>query len=282
VTRAEQVTEALAYHGEGPVWSPISGVRWVDMFEGDVLTLTADGSVSRQHIGTLAALARPRRPGGWIYATERGFVLEDSAGSLSALPEVWSDDSVRMNDGACDPDGRLYCGTMAYDREPGRATLYRLDPDRSVSVVLEGLTISNGLDWSPDNSVAYYVDTPTLRIDLLDYEPAAGLTNRRVFATIDEQDGWPDGLTVDSEGGVWVALNGGSAVRRYTPDGRIDGHVELPTEKATSCAFGGPNLDELYITTSAEFMDRAEDPIAGSLFRASVGVRGMPVREFAG
>ena len=281
--RAEQVTEALAYHGEGPVWSSRNQtLRWVDMFEGDVLSLAADGSVSRQHIGKIAAVARPRRSGGWIYAVERGFVLEDSTGALTELPEVWTDDSVRMNDGACDPDGRFYCGTMAYDKAPGRAALYRLDADGTVSLVLEGATISNGLDWSPDDTLAYYVDTPTLRIDVFEYDHKAGLTNRRVFAEIDEQDGWPDGLTVDSEGAIWVALNGGSAVRRYLADGRLDGQVELPTAKVTSCAFGGPNLDELYITTSAEDMARSDDPIAGALFRARVGVRGMPVRDFAG
>ncbi|HYI22990.1 MAG TPA: SMP-30/gluconolactonase/LRE family protein [Candidatus Limnocylindrales bacterium] len=281
--RPEQVTDALAYHGEGPVWSPGQAtLRWVDMLEGDVLSLAEDGSVDRQNVGTVAALARPRRSGGWIYAVERGFVLEDSTGEMTELPVVWSDASVRMNDGACDPDGRFYCGSMAYDKEPGRAALYRLDADRSVSVVFEGATISNGLDWSPDNSLAYYVDTPTLRIDMFDYEAVTGLTNRRVFATIDDADGWPDGLTVDSEGAVWVAMNGGFAVRRYLADGRLDGQVELPTPKVTSCALGGSNLDELFITTSAEDMDRRDDPIAGSLFRANVGVRGMPVREFAG
>jgi sugar lactone lactonase YvrE len=278
--RAEQVTGPVAHHAEGPVWSAAwGGLRWVDMLAGDVLSLGEDGSVGRLHVGTVAAVVRPRRRGGAVIAVERGFALEEPDGSLTTLDPVWTDPAIRMNEGGCDPDGRLYCGSMAYDQKQGAATLYRLDPDRSVQRILEGVTVSNGLEWSPDGSLAYYDDTDTHRTDVFDYAADTGLTGRRPFIRFAE-DEQPDGLTVDAEGGVWVALFGGSAVRRYTPAGRLDAVIELPTPQVTACTFGGPELDQLFITTSAD--NRAGDPVAGSLFRADVGVRGQPVREFAG
>jgi sugar lactone lactonase YvrE len=279
--RAEQVTDTVAYHGEGPVWSPAwGGLRWVDMLAGDVLALAANGSVERRHVGAICAAVRPRRQGGAVFGVERGFALEDSGGTLSFLDELWSDENVRMNEGGCDPDGRFYCGSMAYDKRPGGGALYRLDPDRSARVVLGDVTISNGLDWSPNGSLAYYNDTDTSRVDVFDYNRDAGLTGRRPF--VDTGDARPDGLTVDAEGGVWVALSNGSAVRRYTPAGDLDEVVELPATKVTACTFGGPKLDELFITTSREGLEPGEEPLAGSLFRAAVGVQGMPVHEYAG
>lgn len=280
--RVEQVTDPVAYHGEGPVWSAHwGGLRWVDMLAGDVLSVGDDGTITRRHVGSVAAALRPRRGGGAVIAVERGFVLEDPDGSLTALPELWSGDDVRMNEGGCDPDGRFYCGSMAYDQRAGAAKLYRLDPDLSVEVVLDGVTISNGLEWSPDGSRAYYNDTATHRISVFDYDPRSGLTGRRSFAEIPD-DGLPDGLTVDSEGGVWTAIANGGAVHRYTPDGRLDEVLQVPARKVTACTFGGRQLNELFITTSREGLPEGEDPLAGSLFRASPQVVGLPVREFAG
>jgi sugar lactone lactonase YvrE len=281
--RAERITGSVAYHGEGPVWSERwGGLRWVDMLAGDALSLAADGTIARRHVGAVAAALRPRSCGGSVIGIERGFVLEGADGSLTQLEEVWSDAGVRMNDGGCDPDGRFYCGSMAYDQAAGAAALYRLDPDRSVRVVLEGVTISNGLDWTRDSSHAYYVDTATRRIDLFDYDRDRGLTGRRPFVEIPAGAGGPDGLAVDAEGGVWVALSDGGAVRRYAADGVLDTIVEVDARKVTACAFGGPGLDELFITTSRENLDPGDDPAAGSLFRVKPGVKGLPVREFAG
>jgi len=280
--RAEQVTGSVAYHGEGPVWSERwGGLRWVDMLAGDILSLAGDGTVRRRHVGDVAAAVRPRRDGGAVIAVERGFTLEDADGSLTPLAPAWTDDGVRMNEGGCDPDGRFWCGSMSYDRRPGGAAVYRLDPDRSVRRVLDGVTISNGLEWSPDGSRAYYDDTATHRIDVFDYDTDDGLTARRPFVVLTDTER-PDGLTVDSEGGVWVALNGSGVVHRYTPAGVLDEVVHLPTPKVTACTFGGPGLDQLFITTSREGMAPDDDPLAGSLFRAEVGVSGLPVREFAG
>lgn len=281
--QAEQVTDPVAYHGEGPVWSARwGGLRWVDMLAGDILSLAADGAINRRHVGSIAAAIRPRRRGGAVIGVARGFALEDSDGALTYLDELWTDDRVRMNEGGCDPDGRFYCGSMAYGQRPGAGALYRLDPDGSVHVMLEHVTVSNGLDWSPDGSHAYYNDTATYQIAVFAYDCEAGLTDRRVFVDLSTEAKRPDGLTVDAQGGVWVALSNGAAVRRYTPDGLLDAVVEVPARKVTACTFGGPDLNQLFITTSREGLEPGTDPLAGALFRVAVGVTGLPVREFAG
>jgi sugar lactone lactonase YvrE len=277
---AERVTDPVTFHGEGPVWSERwGGLRWVDMLAGDILQLAEDGSVLRMHVGEVAAVLRPRRGGGAVIGVRRGFALEDPDRSLRALPELWSGDDVRMNEGGCDPDGRFYCGSMAYDERPGGGALYRLDPDGSVTVVLHGVTISNGLEWSPDGTKAYYVDTPTHEISVFSYSADAGLHERRPFAKVDAM---PDGLTVDAEGGVWVALFDGRAVQRYAPGGELDAEVRVPAGRVTACTFGGGGLDRLFITSSREGLAPGDEPSAGSLYVADVGVRGIPAREFGG
>jgi sugar lactone lactonase YvrE len=148
-------------------------------------------------------------------------------------------------------------------------------------VVLDQVTVSNGLEWSPDGSRAYYNDTATFAISVFDYDPAAGLSNRRVFAELPD-GGRPDGLTVDAEGAVWTAVSNGGAVYRYSPDGVLQEKLKVPASKVTACTFGGEHLDQLYITTSQEKVDTRADPLAGSLFRAEIGVKGLPVRLFAG
>jgi sugar lactone lactonase YvrE len=280
--QVEQLTDPIAYHGEGPVWSPKwGGLRWVDMLAGDVLFLADDGSVMRRHVASVAAAIRPRRSGGAVIGAERKFLLEEPDGTVRQLGQLWRDRRVRMNEGGCDPDGRFYCGSMAYDQSPGAAKLFRLDPALTVDTVLTGVTVSNGLEWSPDGSRAYYNDTATFAISVFDYSPETGLTDRRTFAEITDQ-GRPDGLTVDSEGGVWTAISNRGVVERYTPAGVLDETVKVPASKVTACTFGGDQLDELFITTSQENVDTDSDPLAGSLFRAAVGVYGLPVREFAG
>jgi sugar lactone lactonase YvrE len=278
----EQVTGPLVYHGEGPVWYPgWGGLKFVDMLAGDVMSLVADGSLERRHVGSVAAAVTPRRGGGAVIGVERGFALEDPDGSLTALPELWSDPGVRMNEGGCDPDGRFYCGSMAYDQAVGVASLYRLDPDGFVEIVLDQVTVSNGLEWSPDGSRVYYNDTATFTISVFDYDTSAGLINRRTFAELPD-GGRPDGLAVDAEGGVWTAVSNGGAVYRYSAEGVLEEKLAVPARKVTACTFGGEHLDQLFITTSKENIDTREDPLAGSLFCADVGVKGIQVRRFAG
>jgi sugar lactone lactonase YvrE len=287
MTRVDQRTDPVAHHGEGPVWwEPWGGLRFVDMLAGDVLHLGADGRVGRTHVGTVAAALRPRAGGGAVVATERAFALasSDDLSDLATLPDTWTDPSIRFNDGGCDPDGRFWCGTMAYDETPGAGSMYRLSATGdqapyAVDRVWGDVTISNGLAWSPDGNRAYYNDTPHGAVSVLDYVDG-DLVDRRDFARIDS--GHPDGLCVDADGGVWVALWGGSAVRRYTADGRLDEVVEVPASRVTACTFGGPGLRELFITTSAEGADRQDEPLAGALFSVEPGVAGMPALPFTG
>lgn len=271
--RAEQITPALTHHGEGPVWDArLQTLLWVDMLRGDVLTL--DGG--RHRVGEVAACVAPRRGGGHVLGVDRGFMLTDADGARQSI-EVWRDPTIRMNEGACDPHGRFWCGSMDFDARPGRGSLYRLDADRTVHEVITGVTISNGLEWTADGSTAYYIDTPTQRIDAC----APDLTERAPHVEIPREVGAPDGLALDDEGGIWVALWGGSAVHRYAPDGSLDCVVELPVRQPTSCAFGGPELATLYITTSAQDLPDPE-PEAGALFAVDTGAHGLAAREFVG
>jgi sugar lactone lactonase YvrE len=287
VLTARPVTAAVAEHGEGPVWHPsFAGLRWVDMLAGDILELVGPDDVRRTHVGTVAAAFRPRRGGGVVLADERGFALLDADLTVERrLPDLWDDPGIRMNEGGGDPEGNFWCGSMAYDERPGAGALYRLTPDLTAEKVVDDCTISNGIAFSPDGSRAYYVDTPTGRIDVFDYAGGT-LHGRRSAVRIAEGPGAPDGLTVDAEGCLWVALFGGGAVHRYTPEGELLAVVPLPAAQVTACTFGGPDLDRLYVTTSREGLDddaRAAQPLAGALFTVDVpGARGLPTLEFAG
>lgn len=287
---AEQASAVEAHHGEGPVWSESwGGLRFVDMLAGDVLAFDrATGGITRIPVGDVVGVIRPRageHAGGMVAALEREFALVSAAGEVQGLGELWSDTGIRMNDGATDPLGRFLAGTMAYAATPGAGTLFQLDPSGATSVVLSGVTISNGLAWSPDHSVAYYIDTPTHNVDAFDWSPEGGLLvdTRRTVVSIPADQGSPDGMTVDAQGYLWVALWGGSAVHRYAPDGKLDGVIGgLPATQVSACTFGGPDLDELYITTSRQGLADDEQPLAGALFRAKPGVQGLPALDFAG
>jgi sugar lactone lactonase YvrE len=287
--RAEQVTEPVAEHGEGPVWwAPWGGLKYVDMMRGDVLSLHADGTVDRVHVGTVAAALRPRVAGGAVIGLERCFALarHGDLSDVSPLPDVWRDPAIRFNDGGCDPQGRFYCGTMAYDQSPGAAAMYRLTPDEEtpqVEQMWRDATVSNGFGFSPDGSRAYYNDTPTRRTDVFEADDEGRLSGRRPLMALGDGDsGSPDGLCVDADGFVWVALWGGSAVRRYSPDGRLDGVVELPVSQVTACTFGGDDLGTLYVTTSRQGYPAGEQPQAGALFAVRPGVLGAPTLPFDG
>ena len=183
------------------------------------------------------------------------------------------------------PGGRFWAGTMAFEVTPGVAALYRLDSDLTVSRMVSGVTLSNGLGWSPDGRQMYYIDSVTHGVDVFDFDPADGsLGERRRLITIPPGEGLPDGMTVDAEGGLWIALHGSGSIRRYLPDGQVDRVVRVPPKMVTCCAFGGPDLTDLYITTmclglSADGL-RAQ-PLAGALFRCRPGVRGLPPHRFA-
>jgi sugar lactone lactonase YvrE len=284
--RAEQITEPLALHGEGPCWLARSGeLAWVDMLAGRVLATSPAQKTTRviDIPSTVATIVRPRAAGGLVVATETGVVLLDESDEPTFLCEVLDEQGVRLNDGGCDPQGRFWCGSMAYNARAGAGSLYRVEADGSVETALAGVTISNGLAWSADGSTAFYVDSTTHAIDTFAFDGARGsLGERRRFAEVEESLGMPDGIAIDAEGGVWVALWDGGAVRRYAPDGTLDAVVPLPCGRVTACAFGGDDLSDLFITTSRIELPPGADPSAGALFRCVPGVRGQAVLEFAG
>lgn len=278
---AERITDVITHHGEGPVWDvERQRLLLVDMLAGAVVTLDpSTGEHSRLEVGsTVAAALRPRAGGGMVVAIERGFTLVDADGTLHPQPELWSDPTVRMNDGGTDPDGRFYCGTMAYGATEGAGSFWRLNTDLSTDELFAGVTISNGFAFSPDGTVAYYIDTPTGRVDVFDYRDGE-LVDRRPAVP---DAGHPDGMTVDADGNLWVADFGGAVVRHFDPTGQLLAEVAVGARQVTACTFGGADLSTLYITTSRENLAEGEDPAAGSVFAVSSGVHGLPPLPFAG
>lgn len=286
--------------GEGPHYDERTGrVWWVDILSSrqlwrHVRTGEAGELPTTGHVGA----AVPRTAGGFVLCLPDGPVLADPDRVITPVGGYSEADleaevphrepGLRSNDAKADPEGRLWLGTMAYDETPRAGGLYRLDPGAPRPVlVLDGVTISNGLGWSPGGELMYYVDTATGRVDVFDYDIATGEpANRRIFAEIDQADGSPDGLCTDAEGGVWVALWGGGAVRRYLPDGRLDRVVEVGTPNVTSCAFaasggGADRFDLLVITTAAG--SATGEPGAGKTYAHRPGdVVGRPVDRFGG
>jgi sugar lactone lactonase YvrE len=288
--RAELLVDARASLGEGPVWDDREGcLWWVDIL-GETVHRTdpASGHDEVLPIGRMPGAVGLRDSGGLVAAVRDGFgALEPVTGRFEILVPVEADDqTTRMNDGKVDPAGRFWAGTTDMDHRPGVGTLYRLDPDLRVSPMLHDVTISNGIDWSLDGRTMYFIDTPTRRVDAFAFDRAGGtIANRRPAVAIREGAGNPDGMTLDAEGYLWVALWGGSAVERYAPDGRLDMRVEVPAEQASSCVFGGPDLDLLFITTARKGFPaggRPDQPEAGGLFVGRPGPRGRPAFRFAG
>jgi sugar lactone lactonase YvrE len=171
---------------------------------------------------------------------------------------------------------------MRYDERPGGGALERVAPDGAAVTVISGVTVSNGIGWSPDGSLMYYIDTPTRRIDVLTVTGEGLATDRRALADVSDVPGSPDGLTVDGDGCVWAAFWDGGAVRRYTPDGKLDRTLTVPVSRPTACAFGGPGLTDLYITTARVGIDATAEPLAGSVLVLPDAGRGLPQPAFAG
>jgi sugar lactone lactonase YvrE len=270
--------------GECPLWDDINAcLYWVDILGGERHVL----SDNRHHSETLGAplpAVVPTTARAWQLVLGRDAVHRATGGSATKLftrirlPEL----DMRFNDAKCDPAGRLWAGTMS---TAGRrsASLYCIDEHARVRECLSGLTISNGLGWSPDATSMYHVDTPTGRVDVYTFDIDNGaIGTRRTLAEIPSEAGQPDGLCVDDDGFSWVALWSGSAVRRYTPNGKLDAIYSVPTCCPTSCAFGGADMQTLYVTSSragaAEFGADLEH--AGSLFQLRAGVTGAPPARF--
>jgi sugar lactone lactonase YvrE len=275
--------------GEGPWWDAATrALVRVDILSGAVHAWRpATGETATIEAGGEVGAAVPRAGGGLVLAVGRQLVLRDPDGRRGVAAVVEPDvPGNRFNDCRADPQGRLWAGTMSRTRVPGAAALYVLEPDGRLRVAIRNTTISNGLGWSRDGTRMYFIDSTTQRVDVLDFDGGAGaISGRRPFAVIDPADGLPDGLAVDAEGGVWVCLFGGAAVRRYDAAGRLDAVVPLPVTNPTCPAFGGEDLRTLYVTSARHRLSAgqlAAEPLAGALLELDAGVAGLPPHRFAG
>jgi sugar lactone lactonase YvrE len=281
----EPVGDVAAVLGEGPYWRPEDdALLWVDVARGHLyMTRVQLGETITIELDTVSA-AFPAVGGGIITAGGHRLMLratrpgEGWAGRIIA--EAPARDGVRFNDASVDPAGRVWVGSMDIKEKEPLGTLYRLDSGGTLTPVVKGATVSNGIGWSPDGTRMYYNDSPMRRIDMFDYDQATGEAYQgRMFADLSGADGFPDGLTVDADGYVWVAMFAGGALRRFTPAGHQDAVIPLPVSQPTSCAFGGPGMADLFVTTAYRDLSeaqRAAEPLAGRLLRLRPGPVGLP------
>ena len=267
----EIAVRANAKLAEGPRWDAATGrLLWVDI-EGCELHVLESGEDRAIGLDAMVGVAAPTSSGAVLVALADRLALVDLADeSVRTLVRLPHGPGLRSNDGACDAAGRFWIGTMGLDETPGAGALYRFDG--RLERVLDEVTLSNGIGWTRDDTRMYYIDSPVQRVDIFDFEVASGrIDDRRPFVSIDESDGIPDGLTVDDEGGVWVALYGGSCVHRYDESGRLDAVLEVPALNVTSCCFGGDDGRSLFVTTAAP---------DGNVYVTQPGVSGPPAHVF--
>ncbi len=279
-TREPEIVADYANHtGECPLWHAAERLLyWVDIPQGRVFRY--DPASNRHEIFYEGSRQiggfTIQRDGALLLFMDRGAIGVLRDGRLSYLvDEIPAERDTRFNDVIAAPDGGVFCGTMP--TETRKATLYRLDSDGSLSVAVEGVGLSNGMGFTSDGTRMYYTDSFARRIYLFDYDAATGaLSNRRVFVETPRGEGIPDGMTVDAEGHVWSARVDGSALFRYTPRGEEERRIRFPARKVSSAAFGGGELDEIYVTTIGGNDKAAEGAGAGALFRLRLGIRGRP------
>ncbi|MBF0379961.1 MAG: SMP-30/gluconolactonase/LRE family protein [Magnetococcales bacterium] len=276
--------------GEGPVWAQNQRVLyWLDIKNNRVFCFHVDsGKKESQNVESLISCLALGRNGGLVAATTDGVGYFDFATGKVAIKNSFTTEPAnnRPNDGKCDPWGNLWLGSMDDGESKATGNLYRIAGDGSMEQILNGVVICNGLGWSPDGTTFYFTDSVNRQILAFDHDPhGEPLQNRRVFAQIDQEHGYPDGLAVDIEGGVWSAHWDGWRVTRYTPSGGVDRIIKMPVPRPTSCAFGGDDLMDLYITSASIGLDKqqlAQAPLSGSLFCHRPGIAGLRVGDYSG
>ncbi len=283
----EHVLAARARLGECPLWDPArKTVDWVDVYNHRVHQYDPETGCDRYFETSDVVSAVALAPGDrrLLALRDRIALLDLATGELEEVCRIeHSSPDTRLNDGMCDPEGRFWVGSVS--KAPGQAALHRLDPDGSLRVMETGLTISNGLGWSPDGTVFYLTDSPRRKIYAYRFEAETGaIDDRRVLVDLGDEAVEPDGLAVDREGTLWSALWDGWCVARFDPDGREIERVSLPVQRPTCPTFGGAGLDELYVTSASVGLDQSEierQLLAGDLFRIHASVPGMPPSTFA-
>lgn len=282
--------DAKAELGEGGIWHPSENkLYWIDI-EGKELHIfnPKDKTDIVLRVGERVGTVVPVSGGGALVALQTGIhFINTKTGELHFLANPLPHQNIRFNDGKCDPAGRFWVGSMHLDQTTGAASMYRLDADGSIHEMFDDVSISNGITWSADAKTMYYVDSPLNRIDAFDYNIESGaIKNRRVIVTIADELGGPDGMTIDEEGKLWVALWGGNGVGRFDPaSGKLLQKIDVPAPHITSCAFGGEHLDTLYITSAREGLTEQQlkqYPLSGGLFSIIPGVNGVPAEFYKG
>jgi sugar lactone lactonase YvrE len=297
---AELLLDAKAILGEGPAWDEKTRtLYWVDILAKRVHAWK-DGRDDSLQLDEFVGCVAPRRTGGLVAALQASFVTLDwnvvrsgtpkpPAGyhpaPQSILARVDEPASNRFNDGKCDSAGRLLAGTMDMNEKDASGALYSLTAGQSPRKLLDGVRISNGLAWSPDYKIFYFIDTPTRQVRAFDYDLDMGnISNPRVVVEVPAEMGWPDGMTSDMDGRLWIALWGGSRVSKWNPlTGQKEAEIAVPAPHVTSCVFGGSQRDILYVTTACVGLDEstlAANPLSGGLFRIQTATEGMPTFEF--
>lgn len=287
---AELVLDTKSMLGEGSIWHPKENkLYWVDI-EGKILHVY--DPVSKQDkefpVGSRIGTVVPVQGGGALIALQNGIhFIDTKTGKLSFLLNPLPDTALRFNDGKCDPSGRFWVGTLALDSRRRGAKLYRFDKDKSIHTMLDSVSISNGIVWTADKKTMYYNDTPTGTVQGFDYNDKTGeISNKRVVVRIPRGSGGPDGMTIDAEGNLWVALWGSGTVAKFNPlTGELLQKIKVPAPNVSSCAFGGKNLETLYITTARAWVNPEkliEFPLSGGLFAVKPGVRGVPAEFYKG
>ena len=291
MTDVELVLDAHAALAEGPTWhAGEQALYWTNLPAGELHRFDpATGADDVVHTGRTLGCFAFVRDGGFVLGTDEGLSRWAPGEAPRPLhPFAAGDDSIRLNDGKVDPDGRFWVGSNAWDVTAGRGTLRRLDTDGSLHTVLDSLTLPNGLDWTDGGAVMYFADSFSERVWAFDVDDSGGLRNRRdLYAIVNDTNSphglvAPDGLCTDADGNIWLAVYGAGEVRCIGPDGSVREVVPVPVLAVTSCAFGGDDLGTLYITTSAQGLPDDHGTDAGSVFAVQPGVRGLPVVPFAG
>jgi sugar lactone lactonase YvrE len=281
--KSEIIFDAKATLGEGPAWdSKTQTLYWLDILEKRIYT----GTQILAEVGDLIGCLAPCKNGHLLLGMRFGFAdLDPDTAQLTTLASLDSElPTNRLNDGKCDPTGRFLAGSMDMNEKDPNGALYSFDGKHTTRLLNE-ITISNGLAWSPDHKTFYYIDTPTRKITAFDYDPSTGqIANQRVAIHVPESLGWPDGMTSDTEGNLWIAMWSGAQVTKWNPNtGKLLEQIPVPALHTSSCVLGGKNMNELYITSARKGMSEADlikYPLSGGLFKVETKVTGMPTFEF--